>query len=67
MERGERIELLVDKTEVLSASAVQFKKKSTELKNAMWWKNVKLYIIIGIVAVVLISSLLFIQRLFNVF
>ena len=42
LERGERIELLVDKTENLSQSAFKFKKSSTALKRSMWWKNIKL-------------------------
>jgi vesicle-associated membrane protein 7 len=46
LERGERIELLVDKTETLSQNAFQFKKSSTALKRAMWWKNVKLMVLI---------------------
>ena len=35
LERGERIELLVDKTENLESSAVQFKTSSTALKRSM--------------------------------
>jgi len=46
LERGERIELLVDKTDQLNQSALNFKKKSTQLKQSMWWKNAKLTIII---------------------
>jgi vesicle-associated membrane protein 7 len=32
LERGERIELLVDKTDNLNQQAFQFKKRSTQLK-----------------------------------
>jgi vesicle-associated membrane protein 7 len=46
LQRGERIELLVDKSEDLSANASRFKKGSTALKRAMWWKNVKLTLLI---------------------
>jgi len=54
LERGEKIELLVDKTEHLTSTSVQFKKKSTELKHAMWWQNTKLILlIVGICAVIL--------------
>jgi vesicle-associated membrane protein 7 len=53
IQRGEQIELLVDRTENLSATSVQFKKKSTELKNVMWWRNVK--IMIGIAVAVLVT------------
>ena len=47
LERGERIELLVDRTETLDQHALKFKKVSTNLKRAMWWKNVKILILIG--------------------
>ncbi|XP_055894936.1 vesicle-associated membrane protein 7-like isoform X3 [Biomphalaria glabrata] len=53
-ERGEKLELLVDKTEDLSANAVTFKKRSRNLARSLWWKNVKLLIIIGIVIIVII-------------
>jgi uncharacterized protein HemX len=42
LERGEKIELLVDKTENLNAQAFRFKKQSTTLRRAMWWKNARL-------------------------
>jgi len=54
LERGERIELLVDKTENLNQSAFKFKTGSTQLKHSMWWKNVKLMIILGVVIAVVI-------------
>ncbi|KAI8582059.1 hypothetical protein K450DRAFT_228829 [Umbelopsis ramanniana AG] len=49
LERGERIELLVDKTDNLNQQAFAFKKRSTQLKRQMWWKNTKLMFIIVIV------------------
>ncbi|KAI9320113.1 synaptobrevin domain-containing protein [Dichotomocladium elegans] len=48
LERGERIELLVDKTDNLNSQAFAFKKRSTQLKRAMWWKNTKLMIMIAV-------------------
>jgi hypothetical protein len=57
--RGEKIELLVDKSEALNDSAKKFQRSSRALKNVMWWKNVKMWLlIIAIVAVLiwLISS-----------
>ncbi|KAF9896845.1 hypothetical protein BX616_006654, partial [Lobosporangium transversale] len=53
LERGERIELLVDKTDNLNQQAFAFKKRSTALKRAMWWKNTKLMIILTAVIVFL--------------
>eukprot|EP01114_Cavostelium_apophysatum_P017016 TRINITY_DN4961_c0_g1_i1.p1 TRINITY_DN4961_c0_g1~~TRINITY_DN4961_c0_g1_i1.p1 ORF type:complete len:222 (+),score=51.91 TRINITY_DN4961_c0_g1_i1:136-801(+) len=55
LERGERIELLVDKTENLQNNAFKFKKSSVQLKRAMWFKNVKL--IVAIVVIVLLVIL----------
>ncbi|KAJ9590718.1 hypothetical protein L9F63_016234 [Diploptera punctata] len=52
--RGERLELLVNKTENLSASSVTFRKTSRNLARSMFWKNVKLYVILGVVITVII-------------
>merc|ERR1711937_956937 len=54
LDRGERIELLVDKTENLNAAAVKFKKQSAQLQKRMWWKNMKLYLIVAVVLVIII-------------
>lgn len=54
LERGERIELLVDRTENLNQTAFKFKKQSTQLKRAMWWKNVKIMIILAFVVLVIV-------------
>ncbi|KAI9314382.1 synaptobrevin-domain-containing protein [Dichotomocladium elegans] len=53
LERSERIELLVDKTDTLNQHAFAFKKRGTQVKHAMWWKNTK--IVIMIVFVILVS------------
>ncbi|KAG0296209.1 Vesicle-associated membrane protein [Linnemannia gamsii] len=53
LERGERIELLVDKTDNLNQQAFAFKKRSTALKRTMWWKNTKLMIILILVCILL--------------
>jgi vesicle-associated membrane protein 7 len=52
--RGEKIELLVDKTENLNQQAFKFKRQSRDLKNSMWWKNVKLMIIIFVIVVLVL-------------
>jgi vesicle-associated membrane protein 7 len=41
LERGEKLELLVDKTDQLQTQAFQFNKSSRKLRNAMFWKRVK--------------------------
>ena len=50
LERGERIDLLVDKTDRLGGSAMEFRVRSRGLKRKMWWKNIKL---MGLLALVL--------------
>jgi hypothetical protein len=35
--RGDRIQLLVDRTEDLQAHAQQFQKQGRQLRNRMWW------------------------------
>lgn len=52
-QRGENLNLLIDKTEDLSSSSVTFKKTSTNLARKLLWKNIKLTVI-GIVIVVII-------------
>jgi len=51
--RGEKIELLMIKTDELQQNSFQIKTRSQGLANAMWWKNVKLYIIIALIVLVL--------------
>jgi hypothetical protein len=42
LERGDRIELLVDKTSTIQDNTFRFKKQSRRLRQAMWIKNAKL-------------------------
>lgn len=62
LERGERIDLLVDKTDRLGVGAQDFRMRSRGLKRRMWWKNVKLMALLGVVVVFLIVLLYFIIR-----
>ncbi|XP_065845732.1 vesicle-associated membrane protein 7-like [Oscarella lobularis] len=52
--RGEKLELLVDKTEDLSHSAMTFKKSSRGLARAMWWKNAKITILLVVIILLVI-------------
>jgi vesicle-associated membrane protein 7 len=54
LERGERIEILVDKTDSLNQAAFQFKKRSTVLKRKMWWKNTRVTIILAIIIIIVL-------------
>uniref|UniRef100_A0A0D6R8J8 V-SNARE coiled-coil homology domain-containing protein n=1 Tax=Araucaria cunninghamii TaxID=56994 RepID=A0A0D6R8J8_ARACU len=42
LERGDRIELLVDKTATIQDNTFHFKKQSRRLRHALWMKNAKL-------------------------
>ncbi|KAJ8298441.1 hypothetical protein KUTeg_024972 [Tegillarca granosa] len=53
-DRGERLELLVDKTEDLSSNAVSFKKTSRNLARSMWLKNIKITIFIVVIVIIVI-------------
>jgi len=56
--RGERLELLINKTENLSNNSVTFRKTSRNLARSMFWKNVKLYVIIAVIIAVIIYIIL---------
>ncbi|CAG9765474.1 unnamed protein product [Ceutorhynchus assimilis] len=55
--RGERLELLVNKAENLNSGSVSFRQTSRNLARSMFWKNIKLYVIIGSVVIVIIYLL----------
>ena len=57
LERGERIDLLVDKTDRLGGSARDFRVRSRGLRRRMWWKNVKLMVLLGVVIIFLVYLL----------
>ncbi|EPS71680.1 hypothetical protein M569_03080, partial [Genlisea aurea] len=46
LDRGEKIELLVDKTENLRSQAQDFRKQGTRMKRKMWVKNMKIKLIV---------------------
>ncbi|XP_058804385.1 vesicle-associated membrane protein 7 [Phymastichus coffea] len=56
--RGERLELLVNKTENLTNNSVTFRKSSRNLARLLFWKNVKMYVIIGVVLIFIIYVIL---------
>lgn len=57
LERGERIDLLVDKTDRLGGSAREFRVRSRGLKRKMWWKNVKLMGLLLLVVVLIVLAI----------
>mmetsp|Transcript_18765 Transcript_18765/g.74893 ORF Transcript_18765/g.74893 Transcript_18765/m.74893 type:complete len:267 (-) Transcript_18765:80-880(-) len=57
LERGERIELLVDKTDRLNQQAFKFEKTSKQLREAIFWRKVKVYataaLVVGVVVLII--------------
>ena len=54
LERGERLDLLIDKTDRLGGSARDFRFRSKGLRRRMWWKNVKLMALLVVVVIFLV-------------
>ncbi|XP_065669035.1 vesicle-associated membrane protein 7 isoform X2 [Hydra vulgaris] len=54
VERGERLDVLVEKTDELTRSSESFGIVSRRLKNKYWWQNKKMCIILSLVAVIVI-------------
>ncbi|KAJ4891487.1 putative vesicle-associated membrane protein 726 [Raphanus sativus] len=67
LDRGEKIELLVDKTENLRSQAQDFRTQGTKIRRKMWWENMKiklivLGIIIALILVIILSLNLDLQK-----
>merc|ERR1711964_284020 len=54
LDRGEKINVLVAETEQLNDQSEQFFTSSRDLKRAMWWKNVKIMLLIALVICIVI-------------
>ncbi|KAJ9684966.1 hypothetical protein PVL29_017120 [Vitis rotundifolia] len=57
LDRGERIELLVDKTENLQFQADSFQRQGRQLRRKMWLQNLRLKLMVGGIVLVLIIIL----------
>lgn len=53
MERGEKIEMLVTRTNKLQQDALKYEKSAKKLKNAFWWMDVKYWIYVTVALAVL--------------
>ena len=53
IERGDNIETLIEKTDILVQTSDSFRVNTKTLKQKIWWKNVKIWIILIIVVLVL--------------
>lgn len=57
IQRGERLDDLVDKTDELNAASATFQKTATRIRKKYWWKNTKMKIIIAIVVFIIIIGI----------
>ncbi|KAJ3223887.1 hypothetical protein HDU81_008841, partial [Chytriomyces hyalinus] len=54
VQRGENLEQLQNKTDDLQQSAMQFKKGASAVRKEMWWKDMKMKMILGGVLAVIV-------------
>lgn len=52
LQRGERLDLLVDKTDTLAGQAYAFRRGARAVRRQQWWKNTKITVLTGVVCVV---------------
>jgi len=57
-QRGERLDALQDKTENLSVSAQGFRRGANRVRKQMWWKDMKMKIIIGAVILIILLAII---------
>ncbi|KAJ9073925.1 Vesicle membrane receptor protein (v-SNARE) [Entomophthora muscae] len=58
MEKQERLETLNDKADALNDNSMQFKRGANKVRKAMWWKDLKLKIIIGVIVLIIIIAII---------
>ncbi len=56
LSRGERIELLVDKTDNMASQATAFRRGARTVRRSMWWKNTRILMLSVFVGLVRIYS-----------
>lgn len=59
LDRGEKIEILLSKTEDLSYSSFDFKKNATRVKRKMWWKSKGACIALSVILLVIVGLIIF--------
>lgn len=42
LDRGDRLELLVDKAATMQGNTLRFRKQARRFRSTVWWRNVKL-------------------------
>ncbi|KAI8588579.1 hypothetical protein HDU87_006532 [Geranomyces variabilis] len=64
MQRGEHLDTLQDKTDDLQNSSLQFKRGANRVRKQMWWKDMKMKLILGSVigAILIIIIVVIVQQ-----
>ncbi|KAL8160124.1 hypothetical protein V2J09_001661 [Rumex salicifolius] len=66
LDRGEKIELLVDKTDNLRSQAQEFRTQGTQMRRKMWFQNMKIkLIVLGIIVALILIIILSVCHGFN--
>ena len=52
LQRGERLDLLVDKTDTLAGQAYAFRRGARSVRRQQWWRNIRIMFLTGVVGVV---------------
>ncbi|XP_074274017.1 vesicle-associated membrane protein 711-like [Silene latifolia] len=58
LDRGERLELLVDKTETMQGNSLRFRKHARRFRTTVWWRNCKLMFTLIIVLLIILYIVL---------
>ncbi|KAJ4754396.1 hypothetical protein LUZ62_088801 [Rhynchospora pubera] len=58
LERGERLEVLADKTANMQGTTMRFKRQARRFRNTVWWRNVKLTVALIFLLLVIIYIVL---------
>ncbi|KAF5390994.1 hypothetical protein D9757_004045 [Collybiopsis confluens] len=58
LNRGERLELIISKTDAMAGQATEFRRGARNVRRQMWWKNKKILCLSIMVALVLLWILL---------
>lgn len=48
LDRGDRLELLVDKTANMQGNTFRFRKQARRFRSTVWWRNVKLTYVLNL-------------------
>lgn len=57
LNRGEQIELLMDRTDSAAHQSLAFRRRAVALRREMWWRNTKVLALVGVCCVVRTSRL----------